>query len=601
VTFLNPAWLLLGLAAAIPIVLHLLRRRIGTRVELPTARYLARAEAEHNRELRFRNLLLMALRAGAVILIAVAAARPFAALPGGARSPGSLAIVLDNSMSTAAITGGSPVLDQLREAARVPLARLRPDDRAWLITADGGINSGSRDELLAHLAAVRPLAGSGDLRHALTLAQSAVQGSGLPGEIAFLTDAQATQWREPVQLAGARVAVYVPPGEPPPNSAVIEANPDPLRWSGGAGAVHVGFLSHDTTLYRVTIAGETILRGIAEPDGRVRVPATTALRGWFAGTAEIERDELPLDDVRHFAAFAGPVPAATVHESAGVYARTAVATLLDRGRLRTGAGAEVASADHAVRLPALLVPPLDPIRIGAANRALERLRVPWRFGELVRDTTQAAADSALFGGVQPPALYARSRLIFAPAEAAVFTDTLARAQGEPWMVAGPGYVLLGSALDPSHTSLPVSAAFMPWIERMLGYRLTLDALGVVHAEPGDTLALPAWAESVEGQPAPPDRHLVVDVPAVHFLTRDGTRVGAIVVNVPRSESLLERLQLDVLRQRFTGATVSTFSDAGALYRALLSTRGRTELTAWFIALAGLTLIAEMLVRTSRRR
>jgi hypothetical protein len=600
VTFLNPAWLLLGLAAAIPVVLHLLRRRIGARVELPTARYLARAEAEHSRELRFRNLLLMLLRAGALILIALAAARPFAPIPGGARSAGSLAIVIDNSLSSAAVAAGSSMLDQLREGARGPLSRLRPDDRAWLITADASVTAGTREELLARLEALRPLAGAGNVRHALSLAHAAVQGSGLPGEIALLTDAQATQWRESTELAGARVLVYVPPGDPPPNNAVVEATPDPLRWTAGSGAVHVAFLSPDTTLYRVTIAGETILRGIAEPDARVRVPATTGLRGWFAGTAETERDELPLDDVRHFAAFAGPVPAATARPSAGEYAATAVATLVERGRLRAAPGSELTSADYAERLPALLVPPLDPIRLGAANRTLERLRIPWRFGELLRDTATVVADPALFGGVQPPAVYVRAHLASAPAEAGVIADTLAQVNGQPWMVAGTGYVLLGSALDPSHTSLPVSAAFVPWLERILAYRLTPDARGTVHAEPGDTVALPAWADAIERQPVLADRRFVADVPAVHFLTRDGTRVGAIVVNAPRSESLLERLPLDVLRERLAGASVRTFATPDAFDRALLSTRGRSELTVWFLALAGLALLGEMFVRSSRR-
>jgi hypothetical protein len=156
VTFLNPAWLLLALAAAIPIVIHLLRRRIGTRVELPTARYLARAEAEHSRELRLRNLLLMLLRAGAIVLIAVAAARPFAPVPGGARAPGAIAIVVDNTMSSAAVSGGVPVLDELRAAARVPLERLTSSDRAWLITADGAVHSGTGEALLVRLDSIRP-------------------------------------------------------------------------------------------------------------------------------------------------------------------------------------------------------------------------------------------------------------------------------------------------------------------------------------------------------------------------------------------------------------------------------------------------------------
>src|SRR5690348_7077681 len=74
VSFLAPLWLALAGAAAVPLLIHLLRRRIGTRVEFPAARYLARAEQEHSRSLKLRNLLLMLLRVAIVLLVALAAA-----------------------------------------------------------------------------------------------------------------------------------------------------------------------------------------------------------------------------------------------------------------------------------------------------------------------------------------------------------------------------------------------------------------------------------------------------------------------------------------------------------------------------------------------
>ena len=44
------------------------------------------------------------------------------------------------------------------------------------------------------------------------------------------------------------------------------------------------------------------------------------------------------------------------------------------------------------RLPALITAPTDPVRLGAANRALERAGVPWRFG--TRRAAKPARDSA---------------------------------------------------------------------------------------------------------------------------------------------------------------------------------------------------------------
>ena len=65
--FLAPLWLLAGAAAAVPLLIHLMRRRIGARIEFPAVRYLVRAEREHSRDLRLRNLLLMLLRVAAVL------------------------------------------------------------------------------------------------------------------------------------------------------------------------------------------------------------------------------------------------------------------------------------------------------------------------------------------------------------------------------------------------------------------------------------------------------------------------------------------------------------------------------------------------------
>jgi len=83
--FLAPLWLLAGAAAAVPLLIHLMRRRAGLRIDFPAVRYLVRAEREHSRDLRLRNLLLMILRVAAVLLITLAAAHPIVRMAGGER------------------------------------------------------------------------------------------------------------------------------------------------------------------------------------------------------------------------------------------------------------------------------------------------------------------------------------------------------------------------------------------------------------------------------------------------------------------------------------------------------------------------------------
>jgi hypothetical protein len=211
VSFLEPLFLALGMAAAVPLLLHLMRRRSGLRVEFPAVRYLVRAEQENSRRLRLRNLLLMLLRVLLVLLIALAAARPVGRLAGTGHPATALAVVLDNSMSTGAAAGGEPVLAELARAARAALVRATSEDRLWLVTADGQVTGGTRDALLVAVDSARPLAGAGDVPAALARAAALVQAVDLPArQLLLLTDAQGESWREAPAMPRVPVDAYVP-------------------------------------------------------------------------------------------------------------------------------------------------------------------------------------------------------------------------------------------------------------------------------------------------------------------------------------------------------------------------------------------------------
>src|SRR6187401_650331 len=146
--FLAPAFLFLAALAGVPLLVHLLRRRVGRVFDFPAVRYLMRMEKEHSRERKLRNRLLLFLRMLAVVALALAAARPIARLAGvGAHAPVAMALVIDNSMSTGAVRDGRPVLDEMRSDARALLQSLTADDRAWIVTADGRVIGGSMTAL----------------------------------------------------------------------------------------------------------------------------------------------------------------------------------------------------------------------------------------------------------------------------------------------------------------------------------------------------------------------------------------------------------------------------------------------------------------------
>ncbi|GLC28132.1 vWA domain-containing protein [Roseisolibacter agri] len=602
--FLAPIWLALAGAAAVPLLLHLLRRRIGARVEFPAARYLARAEQENSAKLRLRNWLLMALRVLAILLVALAAARPVANLRTASHAPTALAVVLDNSLSTTAVADGRPVLDALRtEAARV-LDAAAATDRVWLVTADGQVTGGSATAVRAALSRVAPLAGAGDLPAAAARAAALVQGAGggAPA-VVVVTDGQATAWPRTADVGAAHTLVVRPAGDAPRDRAVVDAAARPARWSP-AGEAWARLASRDTATWRVLLtdtAGREVgsARGTAPPDGEVRVVLRPAATGWLTGTVSVEPDELRGDDVRHFAVLAGAPPAVRVDPSVGPFVVTALDALRQAGRVREGAGADavlIAEPGFAGRRPALLVAPSDPSRLGAANQALARLGVPWRFGAAGGASRASVAgllgaDSAVVVDVAR-----RWRLVPQGGEA---SDTLATVGGEPWVVAGPGYVLVASAMDPAATQFPLRAAFAPWLGAVLSQRLQ-ESGAVQRAAPGASVPVPAGADALR---APDGRRTAVAGralsaparPGVYLWLRSGAPAGALVVDPEAEELRLERLSGGALRARVRGQRVETARDGDAAASAVFAGGGRRPIGGVLIAAAIAALAAEALI------
>lgn len=598
-SFLAPFWLLLAGAAAVPLLLHLLRRNVSARTEFPAARYLQRAEREHSRSLRLRNLLLMILRVLLLLALALAAARPFVSGFGAGHGATAAAVVLDNSLSTTAVSAGKPVFDELRAGARAVLLAASPTDRLWLATADGRLLAGTRDALLAELARVAPIEGAGDLPLAVRRASAAVNAAPLPTRVvAVATDAQRSAWGAAQRISDA-VTVFAPGGDPPLNRAVTSVETQPPRWTP-RGTIIARVASPDSVGYRIVLGERTAARGLAARDEPIVVRLSPPERGWQAGRVELEPDDFPADDARHFAVWIGAPPIVSASPSAGPFVATAMATLVADGRAAQGAGIVIAAADAATSLPALLLAPSDPVRLGAANRNLARLGIPWRFGAPM--TAPAVARGNRLDDV---GITHRYRLV---AGGAAPADTLATANGEPWIVGGAGYVLAASPLDPAATNLPLRAAFLPWLADVLGQRLGAPAgdVGIpITTEPGATIILPAGVDAIESASGA-RRSVIGDhltAPAERgawFFLRAGRRAGALVVEAPTAESDLTRYDASRLAARLGGARARAVSDPAALARATFAVGSSHPAATPLLVLAFLLLAAEALtVRASR--
>lgn len=132
-TFLNPGLLYALGAAAVPLLLHLIRQRRRRVIRWAAWRFLAQSQQRLRRRLRIEQILLAALRALIVCAIALAFARPVIrspnAMAGASREPIHAVIALDDSMSMRWMADGTTDFQRAQAAAdRIITRLLRPGD-----------------------------------------------------------------------------------------------------------------------------------------------------------------------------------------------------------------------------------------------------------------------------------------------------------------------------------------------------------------------------------------------------------------------------------------------------------------------------------------
>jgi hypothetical protein len=454
VIFLHPLALIGLAAAAIPALLHLLQRRVPPEVEFPPLRYLNEAERRSARRMRLRHLLLLLLRTALIVVVVLAAARPLvpARRSGAAHPPAALAVILDNSVSSGAVTGGQVTLDRLKAAARAVLHRASGDDRLWLVLADGILRAGGREELLAAVDSAVPDARRLDLVAAV---RDAVQLVG--ADPAIVHEVQVVSDLQRTALASGRVAV--PSGVRvvalAPHPAITNRGIAAARVTPGAVVVDVGGAPPSGEVpVTLRVRGRDIGRALATVGATVSLPLPHPGPGWWVGEVSLAPDELRADDQRAVVWHAVPPARVSPGPGAGPFVGAALEVLRAAGRI--GSGTEVTIADRPGSGATVVVPPADPALVGQVNRALAARGSAWRFGP---DGSPGLITGA---GVDGVPVTRRQRLVGADTGA-----VLARVNGEPWGVAVGGIVLLGSRLDTTWTALPTTPAFVPFLDALV--------------------------------------------------------------------------------------------------------------------------------------
>jgi hypothetical protein len=443
--FLHP-WVLAGLvAAAIPILLHLLARREPPTVVFPAVRYLVTTTREHQRRLKLQNWLLLLLRTLLVATLVMAAAGPTVPLSGvPGHAPSALVLIIDNSPSSGTMAGGSPQLGQLVVAARGVLGRATPEDALWLLTADATPRRGDRaalGELLDHLkVSPRRL----ELGSAITLAGDVLASEPKPGEIVLLTDLQASAL-SPARPS-APLVIGRPSSVPPPNTGIGQIETGTQPWSSDGGRVSVVLVGDTGGSVPVGARlGERPARqALGRVGGTVAIMLPGVPAGWWTLTTSLDPDEFRLDDERVGVVRVAPV-ARVKWDSTSRFVAAASEVLASNGRILPG---QEVTLGRLARGSSVVQPPADPAEVGALNRALAARGVGWGYGNL--SAALAFSDSGAVVGRQRV-----ERRYALQSTGSGRTGILATVDGAPWIVRDGNVRRLASCTVPSWTDAPV--------------------------------------------------------------------------------------------------------------------------------------------------
>ena len=589
--FLHP-WMLVGLlAAGIPILLHLLQRREPPTVVFPAVRYLIAATQQHQRRLRLQNWLLLLLRTALVVLLVLAAAGPTVPSRGApGHAPSALVVIVDNSASSGAVVDGAPRLARLQATARAVLGRATPDDRVWLLTADGIPRRAEARELAIAVARLEPSPRRLDLGAAVSAAGDLLRAGDRPGEIVVLSDLQASAI-SPAE-PGAPTLVVGPGNAPAPNLGIASLQLGSQPWSSEGGRVAVSLVgdSGTPTALSARLGDRPARQGLGTAGGTATLALGGANGGWWPVTAELDPDELRADDRRLGVVRIAPVARARC-DAGGTYVVAACEVLAANRRLAQGDELSVGPLGPG---RSIVEPPADPAELGALNRGLERRGVGWSFGALITGSETTDSGAAI-GRERVTRRYALE------SAASGRTGVLARVNRQPWIVRSGDVVLLGSRLEPEWTSLPLSAGFMPFMDHLLN-RAARGEVAVVDGSPGDPTLLPDQVTEValrserwRAEGGGPFRPSAL---GVHYLLAGNDTIGGLAVNVDARESQLAPIPGDQLRKLWPGARLV---DPGEVSDLVFQAAARGDLRGPLLWLALVIGLAEAGLASAWRR
>jgi len=249
-TFLNG--LLAGFAAlgAVPVIIHLLNRRRFKIVTWAAMDFLLATIEKNSRRVQFRDLILMLLRVGTIVFLALALARPTLTPDSisfmGSQGASSAVIVLDNSLSMDLQSGGESRFAIAKRKARALVENLPKGSKAaFILLSDVAIEEVPKPSqdlafVADQIAQATISDGGTDIQHGVAAAWRILADNPAAGrEIHLVSDMQAGAWPSHEDAAWSRLQDDMRNASPPvslylttvddgrrDNLGVVEFHPD---------------------------------------------------------------------------------------------------------------------------------------------------------------------------------------------------------------------------------------------------------------------------------------------------------------------------------------------------------------------------------------
>lgn len=317
--FLNPIFLIGALAAGLPILVHLVRRTRAQKIQFPSLMFLRKIEQKTVRKRKLRNLLLLAMRCLALLLLALAFARPYLDSKSAAaatNASSSTVILLDASCSMRY----SDVFERAKNAARNIIGNAAADEQIALVSFAQGYDilrplKNNHAEANALINDLKPTLAAADYLQAVQAGDAILKEVNRgKRKIFIISDFQETGWnRASAQVKLASDVLFTPvdvSDAKAANLAVSEVKADPVVYAQKYTGKITALINNFSNEYADNIAVDFKLNDLVVERREVSVDGLSSKsieftgfnvpEGSNRGSIEIASDKFAFDNRNFF-------------------------------------------------------------------------------------------------------------------------------------------------------------------------------------------------------------------------------------------------------------------------------------------------------------